>query len=67
MNYTKIDFSQRNVGIDLFRALTTFVIIFVNDFWKIHDVPYWLEHAKQFYMLFMVLNITKRTGTAAVV
>jgi heparan-alpha-glucosaminide N-acetyltransferase len=46
MNYTKIDFSQRNVGIDLFRALTMFVMIFVNDFWKIHDVPRWLDHAK---------------------
>ena len=23
-----------------------FVMIFVNDFWKIHDVPHWLEHAK---------------------
>jgi len=47
MNYTKIDFSQRNVGIDLFRALTMSVMIFVNDFWKIHDVPHWLEHAKR--------------------
>ena len=43
----KIDFTQRNVGIDLFRALTMFVMIFVNDFWKIHDVPHWLEHAKR--------------------
>ncbi len=40
-----VDFSQRNVGIDLLRALTMFVMIFVNDFWKIHDVPHWLEHA----------------------
>jgi hypothetical protein len=47
MNYSKIDFTQRNVGIDLFRALTMFVMIFVNDFWKIHDVPHWLEHAKR--------------------
>ena len=47
MNSTKIDFTQRNVGIDLFRALTMFVMIFVNDFWKIHDVPHWLEHAKR--------------------
>ncbi|MDH6306440.1 heparan-alpha-glucosaminide N-acetyltransferase [Parabacteroides sp. PF5-5] len=42
----KTDFTQRNVGIDLLRALTMFVMIFVNDFWKIHDVPHWLEHAK---------------------
>lgn len=47
MNYTRIDFTQRNVGIDLFRALTMFVMIFVNDFWKIHGVPHWLEHAKR--------------------
>lgn len=42
---SKIDFTQRNIGIDLFRSLTMFVMIFVNDFWKIHDVPHWLEHA----------------------
>ena len=47
MTETKIDFTQRNVGIDLLRALTMFVMIFVNDFWKIHDVPKWLEHAKR--------------------
>jgi len=47
MTYTKIDFTQRNIGIDLFRALTMFVMIFVNDFWKIHDVPKWLEHASR--------------------
>jgi MFS family permease len=47
MNNSKIDFSQRNTGIDLLRALTMFVMIFVNDFWKIHDVPAWLEHAKR--------------------
>ena len=45
MTETKIDFTKRNVGIDLLRALTMFVMIFVNDFWKIHDVPKWLEHA----------------------
>ena len=22
-----------------------FIMIFVNDFWKVHDVPHWLEHA----------------------
>ena len=21
-----------------------FTMIFVNDFWKVHDVPHWLEH-----------------------
>jgi hypothetical protein len=39
------DFSKRNAGIDLLRALTMFVMIFVNDFWKVHGVPHWLEHA----------------------
>jgi len=39
------DFTRRNAGIDLLRALTMFVMIFVNDFWKIHGVPRWLEHA----------------------
>lgn len=37
---------QRDTGIDLLRALTMFIMILVNDFWKIHDVPHWMEHAK---------------------
>jgi hypothetical protein len=41
------DFTQRNVAIDILRALTMFVMIFVNDFWKVHDIPYWLDHAKR--------------------
>ncbi|MDR0973784.1 MAG: DUF5009 domain-containing protein [Prevotellaceae bacterium] len=40
------NYNVRNVAIDILRALTMFVMIFVNDFWKIHDVPHWLEHAK---------------------
>ncbi|GHT15980.1 hypothetical protein FACS189426_23880 [Bacteroidia bacterium] len=35
----------RDAGIDSLRALTMFIMIFVNDFWKVHDVPHWLEHA----------------------
>lgn len=46
MNELKTDFTQRNHAIDILRALTMFVMIFVNDFWKVHDVPHWLEHAK---------------------
>ena len=42
---SKLDFSQRNVGIDVLRALTMFVMIFVNDFWKIHGVPSFLDHS----------------------
>lgn len=36
---------RRDAGIDMLRGLTMFTMIFVNDFWKIHDVPRWLEHA----------------------
>ncbi len=38
-------YSHRNLAIDMLRALTMFIMIFVNDFWKVHDVPHWLEHA----------------------
>lgn len=38
-------FSHRNLAIDMLRALTMFTMIFVNDFWKIHDVPQWMDHA----------------------
>lgn len=38
-------YSRRNPAIDMLRALTMFIMIFVNDFWKIHDVPHWMEHA----------------------
>lgn len=45
LNMDKTIYSQRNPGIDMLRALTMFVMIFVNDFWKVHGVPHWLEHA----------------------
>lgn len=45
ISITHSPFSHRNHGIDLLRALTMFVMILVNDFWKIHNVPHWLEHA----------------------
>lgn len=35
-----------NLAIDMLRALTMTLMIFVNDFWKIHDVPHWMEHAR---------------------
>lgn len=37
--------SKRIPSIDIFRALTMFLMIFVNDLWSISDVPHWLEHA----------------------
>lgn len=39
-------FLKRNSAIDMLRALTMFTMIFVNDFWKIQNVPRFLEHAK---------------------
>jgi predicted acyltransferase len=36
---------QRDAAIDILRALTMFVMIFVNDFWTVHDIPRWMEHA----------------------
>lgn len=31
--------------IDIFRAITMLLMIFVNDFWTLNGVPVWLEHA----------------------
>lgn len=45
MDTNKMDFSQRNVAIDILRALTMLVMIFVNDFWTISGVPKWMHHA----------------------
>ncbi|WP_439555959.1 DUF5009 domain-containing protein [Dyadobacter sp.] len=33
-------------SIDIFRALTMFLMIFVNDFWTLKGVPQWMEHSK---------------------
>ena len=38
--------SSRIASIDVFRALTMFFMVFVNDLWSISGVPHWLEHAK---------------------
>ena len=46
MNTTTTDFTQRNTAIDILRALTMLLMIFVNDFWTISGVPLWMEHAK---------------------
>ena len=35
----------RIASIDVFRALTMFLMMWVNDFWSVSDVPHWLEHA----------------------
>lgn len=36
----------RLASIDVFRALTMFLMIFVNDLWTLRDIPQWLEHTK---------------------
>ena len=41
----KTETPGRNLAIDMLRALTMTLMIFVNDFWKVHDVPQWMEHA----------------------
>lgn len=40
LNFT----SKRIVSIDIFRALTMFFMIFVNDLWSLTNVPEWLNH-----------------------
>ena len=36
----------RLIAIDAFRAVTMLLMIFVNDFWTLKDIPIWLEHAQ---------------------
>lgn len=45
MSTKNIDFTQRNVAIDILRALTMLLMIFVNDLWTISGIPDWLGHA----------------------
>jgi len=45
MQTKNIDFTQRNVAIDILRALTMLLMIFVNDLWRISGDPDWLGHA----------------------
>ena len=41
-----VDLSLKRVfSIDVFRALTMLIMIFVNDFWTLTGIPVWLEHA----------------------
>jgi heparan-alpha-glucosaminide N-acetyltransferase len=34
----------RLASIDVFRAVTMLLMIFVNDLWTLKDIPLWLEH-----------------------
>ena len=36
--------NKRNLAIDIFRGLTMALMITVNDFWKVFNVPHFLEH-----------------------
>ncbi|MEP7374016.1 MAG: DUF5009 domain-containing protein [Chitinophagaceae bacterium] len=38
--------SVRIASIDIVRALTMVLMIFVNDLWSLKDIPEWLEHVK---------------------
>ena len=38
------DLSQRVASIDILRAVTMLLMIFVNDLWSLKDIPLWLEH-----------------------
>ena len=40
--------NKRNLAIDIFRGLTMTLMVFVNEFWKVFDVPHWLEHYATF-------------------
>ncbi len=35
---------KRNLAIDIFRGLTMVLMVFVNEFWKVFNVPHFLEH-----------------------
>ena len=36
--------NKRNLAIDIFRGLTMTLMVFVNEFWKVFNVPHWMEH-----------------------
>src|SRR6478752_7956973 len=38
---------QRVTAIDLVRALTMILMIFVNDLWSLTGIPAWLEHVER--------------------
>ena len=40
------NYQNRVFSIDVFRAITMLLMIFVNDFWSLTAIPLWLEHAK---------------------
>ncbi len=45
--YSKPAQVQRITAIDLLRALTMLLMIFVNDLWSLKNIPAWLEHVER--------------------
>jgi predicted acyltransferase len=41
---------KRIASIDILRALTMVLMIFVNDLWSLKNIPEWLEHVKPVWM-----------------
>lgn len=39
-------FDRRNGAIDMFRGLTMFLMVFVNDLWTVGGVPTWIKHTQ---------------------
>ncbi|MBR4687465.1 MAG: DUF5009 domain-containing protein, partial [Bacteroidales bacterium] len=39
-------YGRRNSAIDMFRGLTMFLMVFVNDLWTVEGVPHFLEHTE---------------------
>ena len=37
---------MRNKAIDMMRALTMVLMVTVNEFWSVEDIPHWMHHAK---------------------
>jgi len=46
MGQSGCNVNQRIDSIDVFRAVTMFFMIFVNDLWTLTNVPSWLRHVK---------------------
>ena len=38
--------NKRNLSLDIFRGLTMALMVFVNDFWTVLDIPHWMVHTK---------------------
>ena len=41
-------FGKRNGAIDMLRGMTMFLMVTVNEFWTVHNVPHWLCHTDTF-------------------